>query len=212
MTISGGRHLSTTSFDQIAIDKDIPGGIDVLGISTSMKPGPGVEGVRSATTNILRIVLNMASRNGLKAAMLDLRDVPIPLFDGRSIDQRPEKSCSVVMEALESSTVLCCTVPAYWSGYSGVFKNFVDVVGGAHYDDENPVTLLSGKRLGLIVVGADQVSADMAAGQAETTLAHIGAELIAKPISLTNPRRIPWDEAKVLKSFADLVSCFKQRG
>lgn len=166
----------------------------LLGVCASLKPAPGLPG-RSAARSVLNIALNALASTYPNTFVLDLRDHPPPLFDGRMPDDRPEPDLRFSLECVRRSGALLLSIPAYWSGVSGVFKNFVDVLCGPAYDlADTSDTPFAGKPVGAIVLGADEASTAAGARQAREILEHAGARFVAEPISIANPRMGVEDE------------------
>jgi NAD(P)H-dependent FMN reductase len=160
----------------------------LLGISTSLKPAPGVQG-RSAARSLLAYALGAVSGVYPEVSLLDLRDHPPPFFDGRFPGEREDPDLRFVWSCVDRAGALLLSVTAYWAGVSGVFKNLVDVLCGPVYDLAEPTpTVFAGKPAGLLVVGADAASARAGAEQAQQILASVAARLVAPPVVVANPR------------------------
>ena len=193
---------ATTKIDQI------PPVISLLGISASMKPAPDEPDIRSATANVLAVFLRLAQKAALQPAYFDLRRTPLPWFDGRPPKRRTEIEVELCYSLVERAAGICCAVPAYWGGYSGVFKNLIDVLCGANYDDDVPQTVFTGRPVTLIVIGTDLKTAHQATEQAQSALSFAGAQVNYQPLILANPRKQPWDEAIILQSLQKMVDYF----
>lgn len=158
----------------------------LLGISTSLKPG---ERGGSAARSILCHALERVGPVTGDVFLLDLRDHPLPLFDGRLPDAYGSPSVQRVVTAVRHAGALLLSVPAYWTGVSGVFKNLIDVLCGPAYDLEPPYeTVFSGKPVGLLVVGADDASAIAGASQAVATMRSTGAVVTDDVVAIGNVR------------------------
>jgi NAD(P)H-dependent FMN reductase len=147
----------------------------VLAICGSRKPAPGAPG-RSAARELLRAVCAGATEAGADCDWLDLRDLDLPLFDGRGPDRYPDPDLARAAQLVADARVVLLSVPAYWGGPAGVVKNFLDLLGGPAYDappEQEPP--LAGKVFALLVVGADPVSGPAALGAMRLTLGTMGA-------------------------------------
>ena len=165
----------------------------LLGVSASMKPAPG-QATRSAVRSLLAFALQGVARVHPDVRLLDLREHPFPLFDGRMPSALEHPEVDLALACLARAGGILLAVPAYWSGVSGVFKNFVDVCCGPAYDMEGPArTVFVGKPTGLLVVGADEASAREGAADAERILTSVGARLVAPALRLANPRALEGD-------------------
>jgi NAD(P)H-dependent FMN reductase len=147
----------------------------MLAVCGSRKPAPGVAG-RSAARELLRAVCLGMREAGVEPDWLDLRDLDLPLFDGRGPDAYPDPDLSRAAATVTAADVIVLSVPAYWGGPAGVVKNFLDLLGGPAYDappGQQPP--LAGKVFALLVVGADAVAGPAALGAMRLTLASMGA-------------------------------------
>jgi NAD(P)H-dependent FMN reductase len=138
--------------------------------------------------------------------MLDLREHPVPFFDGRPAYDRPEPEARFAFECVERAGSLLFSIPAYWCGVSGVFKNFVDLMCGPSYDLAEPRTVFTCKIVGAIVLGADDASARAGAAETEAIFSSVGARLIDEPIAIANPRIAHDDEKTVWDRIALLTA------
>lgn len=168
----------------------------VLGISASAKPPPGTEG-NSAVRSYLQHMLAQL-RPTCSVQLLDLRDTPLPLFDGRMAEDVDQPNVRLALNRVRSAGALLMAVPAYWNSVGAVFKNFCEVLAGPAYDLKGAPTVFHGKPIGLLVVGADAASADSGAAHSAMIMAALGANLIASPVMVGNPRHLGHDELKRL--------------
>lgn len=159
----------------------------VLGICTSLKPALGRD-QKSAARGLLHYALGTLVSVYPNVMLLDLRDHVPPPFDGRLPIEHPDEQLHFIYDCVDRAGALLVSIPAYWSGVSGVFKNFVDVLCGPAYDLPSPHTVFSGKPVGLIVVGADDSSARCGEQQARIILESCGAVLATGSLAFGNLR------------------------
>lgn len=160
----------------------------LLGVCTSMKPARGRQG-RSAARSILTYTLNSIRMIYPTVSLLDLRDYPLPLFDGRLPQEYNEPSVQIVWSCVNQASAILLSIPAYWSGVSGVFKNFIDTLCGPSYEmKERDITVFNNKYVGLLIIGADHLSAQAGAIQAQEIMNSTGAKLVGSPVVVSNPR------------------------
>jgi NAD(P)H-dependent FMN reductase len=146
-----------------------------LAICGSRKPAPGIES-RSAARELLRAVVLGMTDADVKPGWLDLRDLSLPLFDGRVAGDYGSEDLVAAAAEVEAANTIVLSVPAYWGGPAGAVKNFFDLLGGATYDLPPGKPLpLAGKVFALLVVGADPVAGPAALGGMRLTLAALGA-------------------------------------
>lgn len=167
---------------------DAVGRETILAISTSLKPSRAAGG-GSAAFGLISHAVGILVDAGLDAVLLDLRTVPPPHFDGQLPESHDDENLRFIFECVKRSGGLLLAAPAYWSGVSGVFKNLVDTLCGPAYDLPQPrMTVLTGKPIALLVVGADDESAAAAVQDAPRILVSTGALLVAPPLTIANPR------------------------
>jgi NAD(P)H-dependent FMN reductase len=160
----------------------------LLGVCASLKPGPG-RGDRSAARGLLSYALQTVSTVYPEVALLDLREYPPPLFDGRGPHENEDPALRFIWSCIHRAGALLLSVPAYWSGVSGVFKNLIDTLCGPAYDMAGPiVTVFKDKPVGVLIVGAEEESARAGVDQARRILLATGARLVDPPVVVSNPR------------------------
>ena len=185
--------MSEQSTDTLISTPNSPRDINsttLLGVCASLKPAPGYPS-RSAARSLLYHALDTVATIYPDTNFLDLRDHPPPFFDGRMPEKYDDASLQFVRECIERAGALLLSVPAYWSGVSGVFKNFIDVSCGPVYDmDDSFTTIFTNKFVGLVVVGADKASARAGVDQARQILLSTGANVVGTPVMVANPRTL----------------------
>jgi NAD(P)H-dependent FMN reductase len=191
-----------TSFSQLESDP-MRGRISLLGICTSMKPGPG-QSTRSAAREYLRAALDGLAGYE-RVGWLDLRQYPFPHFDGRAPEQLENENVSRICKTIDNADRLLVSVPCYWGGVSGVFKNFVDCLCGASYDlDDGHPTVFYQKKLALFVIGADERSATQGEIQARSIFQAVGAIVMEQSVVMANPRRMTCSQIEMIKSIRSM--------
>ncbi len=160
---------------------------EVLLVCLSQKPGPGQDGKRSATRQLLNVSKTALEDKQVAHELVDIRQTPFPFFDGRQPDEHGVPVSDVARQ-VAGCRFLVCAVPAYWGGMSGVAKNFFDVLGGAAYDAVERTDVLAGKRIGAIVVGGATGDAAAAVTQLQTMTRLLGGEGLRATVALDDPR------------------------
>ncbi len=104
----------------------------------------------SSNKKALRIAVEGAKNNGADVTLIDLRDFPVPLYDGdlESESGLPENAIDLQELMLTHDGFLIAS-PEYNSGISGVLKNYIDwtsrprgeYAAGACYADKVTVVL-----------------------------------------------------------------------
>jgi NAD(P)H-dependent FMN reductase len=175
-----------------------------LAICGSRKPALGLE-KRSAARELLRAVVAGMTEAGVRPEWLDLRDLDLPHFDGRGVEEYGSPDLTLAAETVRRAEVIVLSVPAYWAGPAGVVKNFLDLLGGPAYDAPPDGDLpLTGKVVALLVVGSDEVAGPSALGSMRQTLAALGAWVA--------PRAHVVGDTREIRSVSSLLALLKEFG
>lgn len=108
---------------------------------------------RAASYNkqLARFAAAAASAAGAEVTLLDLRDYPLPLFDGDLEDQQGLPENARKLKALfRAHDALLVASPEYNSSITAVLKNTLDWVSRAESDDEPPLAAYHGKAAAII--------------------------------------------------------------
>ncbi len=173
-------------------------------ICGSRKPAPGSKG-RSAARELLRVVEARLRDFVGETTFIDLRDVDLPHFDGRTLEDYGSADLIRIRDAIVAADLIVFAIPAYWNGLAGPLKNLLDVLGGAAYDHPEPETAFTRKLTALLVVGADDASAHNAAAQSRVILTAMGAWVTPSQFVVGNLRQVsdPKSIINGLNRFAD---------
>lgn len=184
------------------------GGTQILLICGSRKPAPGVERP-SASRELLRLAGEGVVAAGGRYDWLDLRDLDLPFFDGRSVSDYGCADLDRVGRAVRAHQTVLLSIPAYWNGPSGVTKNLLDLLGGASYDAA-PGTLhpFAGKLVALLVVASDAASGHSAVTAMRATVQALGAWTPPHSALVTDPRgaRRPQRLVDAMQAFGAYVA------
>lgn len=162
----------------------------IIGVCGSIKPAPGYDS-KSAARSFMSYALNSLNQVYENIVIIDLRDYAIPLFSGQTISELNDSSLNQINDALNKCGAVLFAIPVYWSGVSGVFKNFIDVFCGPSYDLPNgrDSTIFFKKHCGLIVISADYESATWGCENAIKIVNSIGMKQVDDPVLIANPRQ-----------------------
>lgn len=175
----------------------------LLGICTSLKPAEGLH-TKSAAREILLYALRSVAGIYPDALLIDLRERSLPFFDGRMPPDYDNHFLNMVSGCIDRAGALLLSIPAYWSGVSGVFKNLIDITCGPAYDlKDNATTIFEGKAVGLLIVGADEKSARTGSYQAQQIMCSTGAYIVGQPVVVADPQSNASDTNKLSR---DLVA------
>lgn len=160
-------------------------GNTVLGISLSAKKSK-----KSSCTSILNYTLEQLNPIYKNVVRVSMAEFELPPFEGLMPGEIRDETYQSVHDAVNNCGALMLGIPCYWSGISGVAKNFIDVLSGPLYDHpENFKSVFKGKPMGLILVGADETSAQEGKEQMLKITQAIEADLLPKVVVINNPRR-----------------------
>lgn len=157
----------------------------ILAISTSMKPAD------SASRNLLAAATRLLREVYPNVTELDLRDAGIPHFSAQYPSSISSMKSQDVLPKLIDAAGLLIAVPCYWASVAGTFKNMVDVLCGASYDNMHSETPFAAKPIGLIIVGTDDKSAKHGHADALRILRSAGACPLDDSLVIGNPRSLP---------------------
>ncbi len=156
-------------------------------ISCSMKPPPGSQN-RSAVRSLSTHLVGLMKRFGVEGRLLDLRERPLPLFDGVAPEADATGMAQAWLEEVDRASALLFGVPVYWSCPAPGFVNLIDVLCGPVYDLHHASTPFAGKPAGYFAVCSDVRSARAAASVIDPILDHVGCVRPFSPVIVENPR------------------------
>lgn len=95
---------------------------------------------------LVQIAAEGAREAGAEVTYIDLRDYPMPLYDGDLEDENglPEKALEL-KSLMRSHQGFLIASPEYNSGYSAVLKNAIDWTSRTSEDGEAPLSAYAGK-------------------------------------------------------------------
>ena len=100
----------------------------------------------SFNKKLIKIAANGARNAGAEVTLIDLRDFPLPLFDGDLEDgQGLPDNAKKLKRLFLANDGLLLSCPEYNSGITGVLKNTIDWVSRSETDEEPPLCCYAGK-------------------------------------------------------------------
>ena len=105
----------------------------------------------SFNKKLIKVAVNAARNAGAEVTLIDLRDFPMPLYDGDLEKEKglPENAKKFKKILLEHQGLLISS-PEYNSSVSGVLKNAIDWASRAEYKEEAPLACFTNKVAGLM--------------------------------------------------------------
>lgn len=150
-----------------------------------------VSGSVKATKSASRSLVNAGAefiRPHVNVTVLDLAAHPLPHYAGHLPKDHPDAAVREVATLIASADALVLGIPCYWGMPAGPLINFVDLVCGPAYDLRRPDTPFTGTGVGVVLVGADDASAEQAVTPVVNMVKTLGASLIGEPLLVANPR------------------------
>src|SRR2546422_11581460 len=100
----------------------------------------------SFNKKLIKIAAQGARNAGAEVTLVDLRDLPMPLYDGdlEANSGLPENA-KKFKELMFANNGLLISSPEYNSSFSGVLKNAIDWASREATDDEKPLACFVGK-------------------------------------------------------------------
>lgn len=118
--------------------------IKILALAGSTRKG-------SLNKKLIKLAAKGAEAAGAEVTLIDLRDFPMPFYDGdlESAEGLPEKGRDFKKLMVDSDGILIAS-PEYNSGYSAVLKNAIDWASRASTEGEPGFLAFTGKYAALL--------------------------------------------------------------
>jgi NAD(P)H-dependent FMN reductase len=163
--------------------------MQMVSICGSRKSESGLAGKPSATRKLGAVAKSALTRIVGPIKDFDLANLTLPFFEGLSLCDYADQALTSFYDAIAQSDAILLQAPAYWQGPSGVVKNLLDLLGGSAYDHlPETLTILSGKQVALMVIGAQNGDAACAELWLRNTVSSLGGQPLQTSFSLDNPR------------------------
>lgn len=122
----------------------------------------------------------IARQEGATVTLVDLKDFPIPFYDGDLEDREgmPEKAKQLQKLMLENSVVLVAS-PEYNGSLSGVLKNTLDWLSRAESDDP-----FEGRKFVIMSASPGRSGGARGLGHLRTILENVGATVIPGQVTI----------------------------
>ncbi|SFI94100.1 NAD(P)H-dependent FMN reductase [Paenibacillus sp. UNC496MF] len=95
----------------------------------------------STTALILNYIANVIGNEGHEAAVFDLREKPLPLYNDDDEEIHPHTS--ELMDLVLHADAVVLGSPEYHGSVTGVLKNALDYLGGDHFGDKAVLSVSS---------------------------------------------------------------------
>lgn len=105
----------------------------------------------SLNKKLAKAAFNLALEQGADATYIDLKDYPLPIYDGDLEDESGLPDNALKLKKLFTEHVgLFIASPEYNSSISGLLKNTLDWISRSHEDDEKPLSAYRDKVAALV--------------------------------------------------------------
>jgi NAD(P)H-dependent FMN reductase len=156
----------------------------------------------SFNKKLVRIAAEGARAAGAEVTLIDLRDFPMPLYDGdlEAASGLPEHAKRLKRLMIDHHGLLIAT-PEYNSSITGVLKNAIDWASRGETDDEPPLVCFRGKTAALVSASPGGFGASRSQAHVRAILGHLGAYMMPEQVSISRAHEA-FDGAGALKDAA----------
>ena len=153
----------------------------------------------SYNKKLVKIAVEGARQAGVEVTLIDLRDFPMPLFDGdlEAASGMPEHAKRFKRLMIEHQGLLIST-PEYNSSITGVLKNSIDWASREESDDEPPLVAFRGKTAALVSASPGAYGASRSQRHVRAILAHLGAYVLPEQVAIPKAHEA-FDESGALR-------------
>lgn len=153
----------------------------------------------SYNKKLIRIAADATREAGAEVTLIDLRDFPLPLFDGDLEDAEglPENA-KKLKDLFNDHDALLISAPEYNSSITGVLKNTLDWVSREATEDEPPLRDFTGKTAVLLSASPGALGGMRGLVHLRAMLGNIGVIVLPDQVSVPKAHEA-FDEAGHLK-------------
>lgn len=156
---------------------------------------------RTASFNklLVKIAADSARSSGAEVTLLDLRDLPLPLFDEdlEAANGLPGHAKKLKALLREHDGFLIAA-PEYNSSITGVLKNAIDWASRAESDDEPPLACFRGKTAALMSASPGALGGMRGLVHVRSILGNIGVLVLADQVCISKAHEA-FDASGMLK-------------
>jgi chromate reductase len=138
----------------------------------------------SLNRKLARLAAGILGKRGLDVTLLDLRDYPMPLYDGdlEVTHGLPERA-KAFKEALRSHDAFVIASPEYNGSFSGILKNAIDWASRAE-PGERPTQVFRGKTAALLATSPGPGAGKRGLKHLRELLTMIGVDVVPQEFTL----------------------------
>jgi chromate reductase, NAD(P)H dehydrogenase (quinone) len=143
----------------------------ILAFAGSLRTG-------SLNKRLIRVAAEAARAAGAAVTLIDLRDYPLPPYDGDIEANEGLPPAAVALKDLfKAHAGLLISAPEYNGGISGALKNAIDWIS-RRGDDDRRLVAFSGKFAGLMAASPGRIGAIRGLGQLRHVLTTVGVLVV----------------------------------
>jgi chromate reductase len=132
----------------------------------------------SLNKRLIRVAAEAARAAGAEVTLIDLRDYPLPPYDGDiEANEGLPPAAVALKELFKAHAGLLISAPEYNGGISGTLKNTIDWVS-RRGDDDRSLAAFSGKFAGLMAASPGTLGAIRGLGQLRHVLTTVGVLVV----------------------------------
>jgi chromate reductase, NAD(P)H dehydrogenase (quinone) len=131
----------------------------------------------SHNKRLIRVAAEAARAAGAEVTLIDLRDYPMPPYDGDVEAQGLPASVVALKELFKAHDGFLISAPEYNGGISGMLKNALDWVS-RRGDDDHALAAFSGKFAGIMAASPGALGAIRGLGQLRHVLTTMGVLVV----------------------------------
>ena len=141
----------------------------------------------SINKKLAQTAADMAEKAGADVTFIDLKDYPLPLYDGdlEDTDGMPENAQKLKALFVESDGFFIAS-PEYNSGITPLLKNLIDWMSRPHTENEAPLIAYKGKVAALGAATPGGLGGIRALPNLRFILCNIGVHVIPDQIAVSN--------------------------
>lgn len=138
----------------------------------------------SFNKKLARLAAASAKNAGAEVTVVDLRDYPLPLYDGDFEEKEgPPENATTLYELFKANDALLVSSPEYNSSISGVLKNTIDWISRPR-DGELPLAAFSGRVAGLLSASPGQLGGLRGLVHLRSILGKIGMLVLPEQVAI----------------------------
>lgn len=139
----------------------------------------------SFNKKLARVAVECATAAGAEATFLDLKEYPLPIYDGdlEAADGLPENALKI-KDLMKAHDAFSIASPEYNSSISGALKNAIDWASRPS-KDEKPLVCFTGKIAGLMAASPGAMGGLRGLVVVRSLLSNIGVVVVPEQIAIS---------------------------